>query len=298
MFRPTTILTTALLSGLVGATFYGASILAAQNAQLQSLAARTADLARQLNAAQRQHQSTAHELQLAETQLAQLTAPLPATPAGPHDAEIQAWLARVSQLRQLLTATAAANIPECRLLTDEDWLTVARAAAFATDEQRRQALAALRTAAKRRFATQLSTALRKFMESHDKTLPFALLDLAPYLTAPADPAMLGRYAITNNGSPNSIRGGWIIREATAVDADYDSRHTVTPGGGMSSGSGPAIWIDDLAPRLRRAHQAYATANPAATPSTPGIAQLAPFIDPPLDPATLEKLLKAERDRKP
>lgn len=294
MFRPASILTAALLSVLVGAAFYGANFLSAQNAQRQSLAVRTGDLTLQLAAAQRQHQSTAHDLQLAETQLAQLATPRPATSAETRDAEVQAWLGRVSQLRQLFATTAAATIPECRLLTDEDWLTVARSAAFASDEQRRQALAALRSAAKRRFAGQLGSALRKFQTAHGDTLPGSLLDLAPYLTAPADPSMLDRYAITNNGSPKSIRGGWIIRETTAVDTDYDSRHTVTPGGGYGSSTGPAAWIDDLAPRLRRAQQAYAAANQGAQPTR--IAQVAPFIDPPLDPAMLEKLLKAERER--
>lgn len=297
MLRPTTILATALLASLVGATVYGASILAAQKIQLQSLAARIADLSQQLTDVRSGHQSTAHELQLAETQLTQLTTPLPATQAGPRDTEIQAWLARVTQLHKLLTADRSANIPECRLLTVEDWFTVALTAAFETDEQRRKALATLRTAAKRRFANQLSVALRKFMESHNNALPDALLDLAPYLTKRARSSIVPRYTIIHDVSPSTLRGGWIIREATAVDADYDSRLTVTPGSTIFS-PGPAAWIDDFAPRMHRAKQAYAAANPAALPLNPGLAQLAPFIAPPLAPATLEKLLRAERDRTP
>ncbi len=297
MLRPNTILATALLASLVGATVYGASILAAQKIQLQSLAARIADLSQQLTDVRSEHQSTAHEVQLAETQLTQLTTPLPATQAGPRDTEIRAWLARVTQLHKLLAADRSANIPECSLLTVEDWFTVARTAAFETDEQRRKALAALRIAAKRRFANQLSVALRKFMEFHNNALPDALLDLAPYLTKRAQSSIVPRYTITHDGSLRILRGGWIIREATAVDADYDSRLIVSPGSTIFS-PGPAAWIDDFAPRMRRAKQAYAAANPAALPLNPGLAQLAPFIDPPLAPATLEKLLRAERDRTP
>jgi hypothetical protein len=181
-----------------------------------------------------------------------------------------------------------------KLLTDDDWLRIAQTAAFATDEQRRQALAALRTAAKKHFTALLSAALRQFKTAHAQSLPASPLDLAPFLPAPADPTMLGRYAIFHDGATASGRNDWIIRETVALDADYDSRHSVGSSGGYGSSSGFSAWQTDLAPRLQRARQAYTTANQGTQPTS--IAQVVPFIDPPLPPATLEKLLQAERTR--
>lgn len=297
MIRPRHLLLAVALVALVGAGLHEARVISAQRAQRQALLRRTAELERELADLRRQRDATTRELQLAEQQLAQLP-PLNATATNEadrtRDTEVKAWLARVKQLRQLSAAHPDRQIPELRLLTDEDWLKVARQSSFETDEQRRQALADLRTAAKRKFSAQLSTALSKFTQGANGQLPATTLDLAAYLESPADPAMLQRYAMTQSGPVAAAsQGGWVMREIAAIDEDYDTRHSVSVGGSGSS-SGPAAWIEDFQPRMQRAFQAYAAAHQGAQPTA--ITQALPYIDPPFTPAILEKLLKAERNR--
>lgn len=270
-------------------------LVSTQRAEQHAISTRLDEARLALARAQHQRDGLARDLALAEQQLTRasaLTVPVHAPTAA--DQTVAAWHARAKQLRALAAAQPASLIPELKLLTDEDWLRVAQTAAFATDEQRRQALAALRTAAKRHFAALLSTALREFKAARANALPTSPLDLAPFLSAPADPAMLARYSIFHDGPTATTRDAWIIRETAAVDADSDSRHSVSPGGGYGSSSGLSAWQTDLAPRLQRARQAYTTANQGTQPTS--IAQVVPFIDPPLPPATLEKLLQAERTR--
>ena len=295
MTRPHFILFGTVFAALAGTGLYEARLISAQRDQEQALLRRTADLERQVTDLRRQRDTTARDLQLAEQQLTQL--PASAAPAAdrPRDAEVKAWLARVKQLRQLSAAHPDRQIPEMCLLIDDDWLQVARQASFDTEDQRRQAFASLRTAAKKKFVAQLSAALPKFTKAFDGKLPSSTLDLAPYLKPPADAAMLQRYGMTQTGPVTAAnRSAWVMRELAPVDEDYDSRHTVNSGGGSGSSSAPAAWIEDFQPRMSRAFKAYADAHQGAQPS--GIAQAVPFITPPFPPATLEKLIKAERDR--
>lgn len=297
MTRPHVLLFGIMFTALVGTGLYEARLIAAQREQRQSDLRRTADLERQIADLRRQRDTTARDLHLAEQQLTQLPASAATAADRTRDTAVKAWLGRVKQLRQLSAAHPDRQIPEMGLLTDDDWLQIARQASFDTDDQRRQAFAGLRTAAKRKFVTQLSAALAKFTKAHAGNLPATTLDLAPYLETPAGTAMLQRYGMTQTGPVTAAnRSAWVVRELAPVDEDYDTRHTVNAGGASASSSAPAAWIEDFQPRMSRAFKAYAEAHHGAQPS--GIAQAAPFIDPPLAPATLEKLLKAERDRKP
>lgn len=295
MTRPHFILFGAAFATLAGTGLYEARLISAQREQGQTLLRRTADLERQIADLGRHRAATARDLQLAEQQLTQLPASAATAADRTRDAEVKAWLARVKQLRQLSAAHPDRQIPEMGLLTDDDWLQVARQASFDTDDQRRQAFARLRTAAKRKFVAQLSAALPKFTKTFEGKLPATSLELAPYLEPPADAAMLQRYGVTQTGPVTAAnRSAWVMRELAPVDEDYDTRHTVNSGGGSGSSSAPAAWIEDFQPRMSRAFKAYADAHQGAQPS--GIAQAVPFITPPLPPATLEKLLKAERER--
>ncbi len=295
MTRPHFILFGAAFAALVGTGLYEARLISAQREQGQTLLRRTADLESQIADLGRQRATTARDLQLAEQQLTQLPASAATAADRTRDAEVKAWLARVKQLRQLSAAHPDRQIPEMGLLTDDDWLQVARQASFDTDDQRRQAFASLRTAAKRKFVAQLSAALPKFTKAFDGKLPATSLELAPYLEPPADAAMLQRYGMTQTGPATAAdRSAWVMRELAPVDEDYDTRHTVNSGGGSGSSSAPAAWIEDFQQRMSRAFKAYADAHQGAQPS--GIAQAVPFIAPPFPPATLEKLLKAERER--
>jgi len=285
---------------LVGAVSIGfeAAAFAARRAEAHALERSVAAADRALAQLDRHRTALARDLALAEEQLARIPPvrlPDAADAATGDERVVAAWLARAVRLRALAAATPAARIPEMTLLDEEDWLRVAQTAAFDTEPQRRQALARLRTAAKSRFEELLAETVARFRAAHGDRIPATALDLAPHLSPPADAAMLARYSVIN-GDPyaKNSREGWVLRETAAVDADYDSRHTVGANRGRGSSSGLSAWIDDLTLRLQRARDAYTAAHQGTQPS--GISQVLPFIDPPLPPSAVEKLLEAERNR--
>ena len=293
------LLVAALAAGL-GTVVFETRLVSAQRAQHQLLTRQIADSTRQLAALHRQRDGTARDLALAEQQLARLPLVTLATRSsvpGARDLATEAWVARTQQLRALAAENPTQLIPEMKLLTDEDWMRVAQHAAFETDAQRREALAALRDAAKVKFVTGLSAAAQKWTLAAglDKT-PAGFAELAPYFESPVDPAILQRYEITPK-SQQSSRANWQVREIAAIDEDYDTRHSVEATGSHGwSGGGPLTWNADYSSRVQRAYRAYADANQGAL--SPSVSQIVPYIDPPLPPTVIEKLLKAERERKP
>lgn len=290
---------TALAAGL-GLVVFETRLVSAQRAQSQLLTQQIADSTRQLTALRRQRDGTARDIALAEQQLARLppvTLATQSSAAGARDLATEAWVARTQQLRALAAENPAQLIPEMKLLTDEDWMRVAQHAAFETDAQRRKALAALRHTAKVKFITCLSAAAQKWTlaEGLAKT-PSSVAELAPYFESPVDPAIMQRYEIVPESRPSS-RASWRVREIAAIDEDYDSRHSVDATGSHgSSGGGPLTWNADYSSRVQSAYRAYVAANQGAQP--PDISRVVPYIDPPLPPTVVEKLLKVERERKP
>ncbi len=187
------------------------------------------------------------------------------------------------------------RIPEMQFLAEEDWLRVAKDIQFDSDEATRRALAALRTAAAARFQPQLTSALRGFAKTPPENPP-TILALQPFADPPIDPSLLARYELSKT---TEIPPRWKVQTKDPVDADYDTRHTVdvyvdNRGYGGGSATAPTAWIPDFREQSMRAYQAYTKANNGT--SAPNLAAALPYFDPPLAPAVLEKLLKAERAR--
>lgn len=293
------LLAAALAAGL-GTVVFETRLVSAQRAQRQLLARQIADTTHQLAALRRQRDGTARDLALAEQQLSRLppvTLATGSSAAGARDPAAEAWLARTQQLHALVAENPTQCIPEMQLLTDEDWMRVAQHAAFETDTQRRAALAELRKAAKVKFIPGLASAAQKWTLAAglDQT-PASVAELAAHFESPVDPAMLQRYEIVPESRPSS-RVRWRAQEIAAIDEDYDTRYSVEANGSHGSSSGgPLTWNADYSSRVQRAFRAYAAANQDARPA--GIAQVVPYIDPPIPATVIEKLLKAERERKP
>ncbi len=106
---------------------------------------------------------------------------------------------RVALLRQLFVDLPAQSLPELRLLMPADWLEVARAHELDSAADIRVALAKLRSLARKKFATHLQTALRRFTDASSGVLPDDIAQLTPHLEAPADAEMLARYAPKRTG---------------------------------------------------------------------------------------------------
>jgi hypothetical protein len=294
-----TLVVVAVSIAAVAGTIYEARIATRQREQLQALQSRSAQWEQQIAALRRERDETLEELKIAERQLTELS---PATETSQSSAErareieVRAWLARVKQLKRLFSENPSRQIPEMQLLTDDDWLRVAKQAELDSDMTMRKALAAVRDAAKSRFARMMAQALGKFTKAASDQLPLSTTELAPNFDPPIDGAMLQRYVMLKTGSTASVGGNWAIQEKTAIDEDYDTRYQIGANGGTSSLSPPIAWIENFQALAQQAYKAYADANKGASPAK--ISQLIPYFDPPLAPATAEKLIKAESERKP
>lgn len=155
-------------------------------------------------------------------------------------AEAKAWMARWQTLHSIVAQHPEAAIPELGLLTETDWLQVARGAQFDTPEAVRQSLAALRSAAKQKFAEQLSAALRKYVAVTAGRLPLGVDALAPYFNPPMEPAILQEYEVVRMSDGHAPPAGVsFIRQRSVVDADYDSRYGVDASGAIVA-SPPAV----------------------------------------------------------
>lgn len=292
MIRPHTLIFATLLTVTAGLGYYASSIIAEHEGHRKLILSHTADLERQLLNTRRQIDSTVRDVDLAEQQLSRLpqtrSDSLPTQSST--ESEVQAWLARLRQLRQLASSQPDRQIPEMRLLTDDDWLRLARQVSLGSDEQRHAAFALLRKTAKMKFVPQLSAALMKFIKASEGRLPATTQDLAPYFDSPPDNDMLQRYAVM----PNDAQNNDVILEIAAVDEAYDYRYRISSRGGYGSSSGFNAWIDDFSPRLKRARDAFRAANEGIAPN--GLADVLPFVTPSFPPSTVEKLLKTEAER--
>lgn len=212
-----------------------------------------------------------------------------------REAEVQAWLSRLKKIRELFADDASQHIPELRFLNDTDWLRASRRIQLDDDEQRREALASVRGIAKEKFVQELAAALKKFTTAHHGQLPSNLSELTAYFSAPLDPAILLRYALVESGPGNPFqKSPAVILEKAPIDPDHDTRPFILANGGLGSMTGPEAWIENFQSLRARAVEAYASANRGAFSQK--FSDLIPYLNPPLPPATVEKILAAERKR--
>jgi hypothetical protein len=119
----------------------------------------------------------------------------------------QAWLDRVTLLKQRFEQWPGKRTPELRLLNEQDWLNAAAKSELDSDAACREAMGKLRVTAKGMFATAVKEALEQFVKSNNDQYPSASSQLMPYLKPPAD-SLLEGYEIAKPGSvhppqPNS-----------------------------------------------------------------------------------------------
>ncbi len=209
----------------------------------------------------------------------------------PAVAEAIAWRERVGQLKQHLERNPGAGIPELQLATTQDWLDAARHK-LDTEEDYRRAMSGLRNRMEGRFASDLQSALRKYLAANNENFPADLLQLQPYFKAPVNEAVLQRYAILPKDQIPSLGmgGDYIISTKLPVDAELDSRIGVGPNGWGSAGvdawNGP---IETALKTLDPVMKAYAAANSGREPAKPE--ELLPYIETPEQRAAYDRALK-------
>ena len=126
------------------------------------------------------------------------------------------------------------SIPELALLSEEDWLEMAKQELgpghehefnLAEEAMARQAFSSVRLAAKKEFGFLMGRALATYAKVNDGILPSNIMDLLPHFEIPVDPAMLARYEVIRSGRFEEVPTVElpIIVERTPADPAFDRR---------------------------------------------------------------------------
>jgi RNA polymerase sigma factor (sigma-70 family) len=212
------------------------------------------------------------------------------------------WATRMVLLKQRLDRMPDKRIPEMAFLTDKDWAAATRDADLSTDDGVRQAMSALRSAAKSNFLKAMLDAIKKYaaaanggnlpgdpaqlaqaINANAALLPSELTQLKPYFDVPIEDATLQRYQFLHLGKMHDNLSDILVKEiAPPVDTEYDTRHEI---GLYSSGAGSVNLVADA---VAAAAKDYAQANNGQMPSDP--AQVAPYLKQPMEAAIVQKYL--------
>jgi len=137
------------------------------------------------------------------------------------------WLTRVNQLKEWAEQNPAAEIPEFKLLTKQDWLNAARSD-LNTDADYRRAMSSLRDTTENKVASMMHSALGKYIQANGGQFPSDLSQLQLYFDSPLDDAILQRWEIVPAKTIPNIGVGEpnIITEKSAVDDLLDTRMVI------------------------------------------------------------------------
>jgi RNA polymerase sigma factor (sigma-70 family) len=142
------------------------------------------------------------------------------------------WKANETKLRQLLQQIPSQQIPELKLLDEGTYLDVAKESDLDTDAGIRKALSRLRFIAENELASRMHLALQKFSEDNGGQPPQTISQLASYFDPRIADAVFERYEFMKTGTnvAGGWRGGWVVTQKEAVDAEYDKRWLISPVG--------------------------------------------------------------------
>jgi len=210
-------------------------------------------------------------------------------PAENLDPALQAafktWAARATLLKQRAEQMPDKKLPEFRFLTEKDWFDAVKdAPALESDADFRRAMSNLRNSSKSIFGRMLQQALRAYGGANDGQLPTDLAQLKPFLPATVDDSVLARYSLLERGKlPVLPKGQYLVAEtAQPVDEEYDTVQRFSLNGINSS------TVNRVEEAVKQAGIQFAQANQGMLPTD--AAQLAPYLNQPLDPASIQKVL--------
>jgi RNA polymerase sigma factor (sigma-70 family) len=155
--------------------------------------------------------ATAKRLQEAREEQAHAAALSVTDPAV--EAAIAAWLQRVERLKSLAATRSDLAIPEFAALGDDDWFSLARDAAFETEEKLGETFLAVRAAARRATAQIFFRALRFYADAQDGRLPVEPSDLAAHIPQPLPVELYSRYEMLQRGQfASAPDDAWLLAE--------------------------------------------------------------------------------------
>jgi hypothetical protein len=155
-----------------------------------------------------------------------------------------------------------------------------------TETETRQALEALRNAAKEKVSAMMFEAVKKFAKANAGAFPADVTQLKPYFETSIDDSILARYEVLPASNVTNLglarRGAEsLIAEKAPVDIDYDARFVIGPAGYGKSD----FDADALIPVVR----AFQTANNGNAPGDPS--QLLPYVRTPGQSRALRKWIE-------
>jgi hypothetical protein len=271
------------LAVALGGGVYEAIVFRAYAAELKNLRSRSEQVAGQIRETRREHDSAMRRLEAATHR----PVVVPVSPSASDlalEGQVNAWRQRVARIRQLRDERPDLGIPELQLLNEDQWYQAARDAHFDTDNQIRDAFAALRRSAEQMLVKPIQSALADYVAAHGDRLPTTTDELAPYFTPPIDPAVLRRYEIAATGKLSEItsrQSNRIVVLRNPVDLERDTLLDI----GMSG----SATRDALGHFVGEARRAYMKANPGSRPTDPS--HLAPFLPGAVSPEKLRPFLK-------
>jgi RNA polymerase sigma factor (sigma-70 family) len=197
----------------------------------------------------------------------------------------KSWFDRVARLKQRLEQTPEAQIPELKLLTDDDWLNAAKGK-LETNADYLSAFERLRVSAEFNFLNIADSALRKYLKSHHDEVPTELSQLAPNFDTPQPDEILTRYHIVPSSTipqadVTGQQSGWLI---TLKTPDTGAIQAI----GTSGFVGGSRDMDILAPAMKAAMDAAPLINNRKSLK---LEDLAPFITTPEQKAAYQKVMQ-------
>lgn len=207
--------------------------------------------------------------------------------------EITAWLARTAGLRRALAEHPEKNLPEIKMLTDEEWLSAAReiwwssteidATGSRTEIDFLPNLDILRKSARRSFVGTLLDAIKSYQRKTGGELPGSFEELAPLLPSTFGPDIADRYDFAHeNGIVTVVEKSRDPAQPDLLTYFQFSAHPLQR---------PYINFENKIEReVREAARRYTIENHGASPTKPE--QLIPLLRRRLDPAELEGAFNA------
>ncbi len=209
------------------------------------------------------------------------------------EADLEAWLERVNQLKTYLDKKPEKRIPEMRFLTSGDWLSATLYNKLQTENKVRMALGGLRQIAKMKpeIFFNLTKALDAYRKDHDGASPTDTTLLRPYLHPLLDDDILQRYdCVPEALSPVDKKAApdagtrYVLLEKPPVDEDYDSRYK------YSEQSMGFQLVSKLGDQINEATKAFMQANAGQAPTE--LEQLRPFFTGPVDETRIKDFWEA------
>jgi hypothetical protein len=246
--------------------------------------------AAQLRAAKEAREFDRHKLQGESAEVARLSQALAqarsvlaqtADGTNPFEDAVGSWLGRIDRLNAFLGQHPEWSIPELRYLTANDWLDATKNANLVTEADCREALASLRSLAKRNSAPKIEDALHRYLAANHGALPPEAAALAGYLPDGLDPALLQRYSMNPSGRVPGLRGDlrFVLVETKPVDPLWDSSFFYSETGGY----GTRAAFNDAAAAVTNAIDRFQQSN--GRPPT-DVSQIGPFLQRKVDPDRL------------